>query len=58
MKILFYCPFNFDLSGKKISSIGGIETLNLELSEEIAKRKFKVYLATLTNKTFIKKKSN
>ena len=56
MKILFYCPFNFDLSEKKIGSIGGIETLNLELSEAIAKKKFKVYLATLTNKTFIKKK--
>ena len=54
MKILFYCPFGFNLDGRKNDLLGGIETLNLELSKEIAKKKYEVYLATFTNKTFIK----
>ena len=56
MKILFYCPFGFNIGGKKNDLLGGIETLNLELSKEIAKKKHKVYLATLTNKTVIRNK--
>ena len=39
MKILFYCPLSFNLVGKKNNLLGGIETLNLELSKEIAKKK-------------------
>lgn len=54
MNILFYCPFVFSLNNKKNYSLGGIETLNIELAKEIAKTKHKVYLATLTKKTFIK----
>ena len=54
MNILFYCPFVFNLNNKKDYSLGGIETLNIELAKEIAKTKHKVYLATLTKKTFFK----
>ena len=54
MNILFYCPFVFNLNNKKNCSLGGIETLNIELAKEIAKTKHKVYLATFTNKTFFK----
>ena len=56
MKILFYCPLSFNLDHKNNNLLGGIETLNLELSKEIAKKKHKVYLATLINKTFIRDK--
>ena len=57
MKILFYCPFNFNLKTIKNSFLGGIESLNIDLSKEIAKRKkYKVYLASLTNKKTISSK--
>ena len=42
MKILFYCPFKFNLLSKNINSLGGIETLNIELSRELAKKSYKV----------------
>ena len=54
MNILFYCPFVFNLNNKKNYSLGGIETLNIELAKEIAKTKHKVYLATFTKRTFFK----
>ena len=50
MKILFYCPFKFNLLSKNINSLGGIETLNIELSRELAKKSYKVFLATQTTK--------
>ena len=52
MKILFYCPFKFDSTSYKKKFLGGIETLNLDLSIELAKKGYKIYLATLCNKTF------
>jgi hypothetical protein len=50
MKILFYCPFKFDSTSYKKRFLGGIETLNLDLSIELAKKGYKIYLATLCNK--------
>ena len=50
MKILFYCPFKFDSTTYKKKFLGGIETLNLDLSIELAKKGYKIYLATLCNK--------
>tara|TARA_A100001011_G_scaffold326611_1_gene350251 strand:- start:245 stop:403 length:159 start_codon:yes stop_codon:yes gene_type:complete len=50
MNILFYCPFKFSLDSNKISSLGGIETLNIELSKEMAKKKNKIFLATYCKK--------
>ena len=50
MKILFYCPFKFDSTSYKKKFLGGIETLNLDLSIELAKKGYKIYLATLCNK--------
>lgn len=50
MKILFYCPFKFNLKSKNLSSLGGIESLNVELCKEFIKRKFKVSLATYCHK--------
>ena len=54
MNILFYCPFKFNLKSKNISSLGGIETLNVDLSKELIKRKFNIYLATFCKKKIIK----
>ena len=50
MNILFYCPFKFNIKSKKLSSIGGIESLNLELCNELAKKRFKIFLATHCSK--------
>ena len=33
MKILIYCPSKFNLNSKNNDKLGGIETLNLELSK-------------------------
>lgn len=55
MKILIYCPFDFDLNSEKNKPIGGIESLNLGLSRELAKKNI-VYLATFTKKTLNKNK--
>ena len=54
MNILFYCPFKFSLDSNKISSLGGIETLNIELSKELAKKKNNIFLATYCKKKNIK----
>ena len=35
MKILFYCPFNFNLKSKFLNELGGIETLNLDLTKKL-----------------------
>ena len=50
MNILFYCPFKFSIKSKNLSSLGGIESLNVELCKELAKRKFKIFLATYCNR--------
>lgn len=48
MNILFYCPFKFDIGSKNIASLGGIESLNIDLCKELAKNKLKIFLATYT----------
>ena len=52
MNILFYCPFNFGFNSKHLDQLGGIETLNLELSKKLSDVGHKVYLATHCNKIF------
>ena len=55
MNILFYCPFKFNIKSKKLLSLGGIESLNYELSNELSKRKFNIYLATYCEKKIKRK---
>lgn len=50
MNILFYCPFKFSIKSKNLSSLGGIESLNVELCRELVKFKFNIFLATYCNK--------
>ena len=52
MKILFYCPFKFSLKSKNTKSLGGIETLNIELTKYLSNFKNKIYLASICNKEF------
>ena len=54
MKILFYCPSKFNLVSKMNDKLGGIETLNLELSRNLSLNKYKIYLSTFC-KRIIKK---
>lgn len=56
MKILFYCPFNFNINSTNLKSLGGIESLNLELSKYLSKSNYKIFLATYCKK-IIKKKN-
>ena len=46
MNILFYCPFKFSLKSKNIKSLGGIESLNIELTKYLLNTKHNIYLAT------------
>lgn len=55
MNILFYCPFKFNLNSKNLSSLGGIESLNIDLCRELAKKNLKIFLATYCNKEIKKK---
>ena len=50
MNILFYCPFSFNFKSKQLDQLGGIETLNLELSNKISNYNHKIFLATHCNK--------
>ena len=56
MNILFYCPFNFDINSPNLKSLGGIESLNLELSKYLSQSHYKIFLATNCKK-IIKKKN-
>ena len=56
MNILFHCPSKFSLNSKNIKSLGGIETLNLELSKNLSLKGYNVYLSTICTK-IIKKKN-
>ncbi len=56
MNILFYCPFKFSLKSKNIKSLGGIESLNIQLTKHLSNSKNKIYLASFCNKKF--KKNN
>ena len=55
MNILFYCPSKFNLKSKNNNSLGGIETLNLELSNILSLNKYKIYLSTICKKVLKKK---
>ena len=55
MNILFYCPFKFSLKSKNIKTLGGIESLNLELTKYLSNTNNKIYLATFCKKEFKKK---
>jgi len=50
MNILFYCPFKFSLKSKNIKSLGGIESLNIDLGKNLSKSYNNLYLATFCNK--------
>ncbi|MDC2997028.1 glycosyltransferase [Candidatus Pelagibacter sp.] len=56
MNILFYCPFNFNINSSNLRSLGGIESLNIELSKFLSKSHHKIFLATYCKK-MIKKKN-
>ena len=56
MNILFHCPSKFSLNSKNINSLGGIETLNLELSKNLSLKGYNVYLSTICKKIIKKKK--
>ena len=56
MNILFYCPFKFNLKSKNLRSLGGIESLNIELAKFLSKSKHNIYLATFCNKLVKQKK--
>ena len=56
MNILFYCPFNFNIKSSKLKSLGGIESLNIELSKFLSKSNYKIFLATYCKK-IIKRKN-
>ena len=50
MNILFHCPSRFSLNSKNLNSLGGIETLNLELSKNLSLKGYNVYLSTICKK--------
>jgi glycosyltransferase involved in cell wall biosynthesis len=54
MKILFYCPFFFDLKSKFLNQLGGIETLNIEVAKKLTSYNHEIYLATYCQKTIKK----
>ena len=56
MKILFFCPSKFNLKSEKNNSLGGVESLNLSLSKNLANKGLKITLATDCKK-IIKKKN-
>ena len=44
MNILFHCPTKFDLNSIGNSKLGGIETLNLELCNNLSSKNYNIYL--------------
>ena len=56
MNILFHCPTKFDLNSISNSKLGGIETLNLELCNNISSKDYNIYLSTICKKVI--KKNN
>ena len=56
MKILFYCPFNFNLKSKFLNQLGGIETLNVDLAKKLTNFNHDIYLATYCHKIIKKNK--
>ena len=50
MNILFHCPTKFDLNSISNSKLGGIETLNLELCNNLSTKDYNIYLSTICKK--------
>ena len=50
MNILFHCPTKFDLNSISNSMLGGIETLNLELCNNLSSKDYNIYLSTIGKK--------
>ena len=55
MNILFYCPLKFSLTNSNNKSLGGIETLNIELCKILSNRKTNIFLASYCYKKNKKK---
>ena len=50
MNILFHCPTKFDLNSIGNSKLGGIETLNLELCNNLSSKDYNIYLSSICKK--------
>ena len=50
MNILFYCPFKFDIKSKVNKSLGGIESLNIDLTKALVNKNFNIFLASICKK--------
>ena len=55
MNILFHCPTKFDLNSISNSKLGGIETLNLELCNNLSSKDYNIYLSTICKKVIKRK---
>ena len=55
MNILFHCPTKFDLNSIGNSKLGGIETLNLELCNNLSSKDYNIYLSTVCKKVIKRK---
>ena len=57
MNILFHCPTKFDLNSISNSKFqqGGIETLNLELCNNLSSKDYNIYLSTICKKVIKRK---
>ena len=55
MNILFHCPTKFDLNSIGNNKLGGIETLNLELCNNLSSKDYNIYLSTICKKVIKRK---
>ena len=55
MNILFHCPTKFDLNSISNNKLGGIETLNLELCNNLSSKDYNIYLSTICKKVIKRK---
>ena len=55
MNILFHCPTKFDLNSIGNSKLGGIETLNLEICNNLSSKDYNIYLSTICKKVIKRK---
>lgn len=56
MKILINCPSNFNISAHSLKKTGGIEALNFDLANFLAKKNMKISISSLCKKSI--KKNN
>ena len=54
MNILFHCPTKFDLNSISNSKLGGIETLNLELCNNLSTKDYNIYFRLYVKKSLKK----